>query len=463
MKLVLLSGGSGTRLWPLSNRTRSKQFLKVLKGPDGRTESMVERVWRQLGEAGLRDSAWLVAGREQVDILQSQLGKDAPVITEPERRDTFPAVALAAAYLYSNASVSLDETVAVLPVDPYVETDFFRQLAGMDEVLAGTGADLALIGAKPDHPSEKFGYMVPAVEDRDGAERAERHAGPFRVARFREKPDREEAAELIREGALWNCGVFVFRLGYLVDLLMARGLPLQYDEMVKCYAGLVKTSFDYAVVEKAGSIAAVRYDGPWKDLGTWSSLTEELSNTRIGPGVLAENSEGTHLINELDIPVAVLGIRNAVIAAGPDGVIVAAKPDSHKIKEIGEWFEHRPMQEEFHWGESRIVERSLDDGHSETIVKRVRLKDGEHTDYHIHLLRREMWIILAGEGEAVIGGRLVRVAAGDMLPVPQGVRHAIRGIRGLVFLEVQQGREISNRDVLRVNDNWQDIVLLRQG
>lgn len=459
MKLVLLSGGSGTRLWPLSNRTRSKQFLKVLKGPDGQAESMVERVWRQLGEAGLQGEARLVAGHEQADILRSQLGKDVPIIAEPERRDTFPAVALAAAYLYANESVGLDETVAVLPVDPYVETGFFRQIAGMDAVLSATGADLALVGAAPDHPSEKFGYLVPADEGKPGPDG---RPGPFRVARFREKPDREEAARLIEQGALWNCGVFVFRLNYLVNLLIENGLPLQYDEMVKRYSGLVKTSFDYAVVEKAKRIAAVRYDGPWKDLGTWSSLTEELSDARIGKGVLAENSTGTHLINELDIPVAVLGIPNAVIAAGPDGVIVAAKPLSHKIKEIGEWFEHRPMQEEYHWGESRVVERFADDDGIETIVHRMRLKDGEHTGYHAHLLRRETWVILAGEGEAVIGGRLMRIKAGDLLPVPQGVHHGIRGIRGLVFLEIRRGREISTRDVVHVNDDWRDIALVRQ-
>jgi mannose-1-phosphate guanylyltransferase len=519
MKLVLLSGGSGTRLWPLSNRTRSKQFLKVLKGPDGKTESMVERVWRQLGEAGLQDSAWLVAGGEQVDLLRSQLGKHVPIIVEPERRDTFPAVALAVSYLHSVENAGPDETVVVLPVDPYVETDFFRRIADMEDVLDRTGADLALIGTRPDHPSEKFGYIVPAEGEAwlgagvagsvtggagllgDGEHDAAgggarltgnagsigipgngnsgcpgssgnraasglpgdaratgtaRHA-PFRVAHFREKPGRAEAERLIRRGALWNCGVFVFRLGYVLNLLRDNGLPLKYEALDKRYSRLAKMSFDHAVVEKAQNIVAVVHDGPWKDLGTWSSLTEELSDERIGKGVLAENSEGTHLINELDIPVAVLGIRNAVVAAGPDGVIVAAKPLSHKIKEIGDWFEHRPMLEEYHWGESRVVERLQDGDGGETIVRRVRVKDGEHIGYHVHLHRREMWVIVAGDGEAVIGGRLKKVAAGDVLPIPQSVPHGIRGHRGLVFLEIQKGAEVAAGDVLSVCDDWQEI------
>lgn len=466
MKLVLLSGGSGTRLWPLSNRTRSKQFLKVLPGPGGRLESMVERVWRQLGEAGLQRSARLVAGGEQADILRSQLGKTAPIIAEPARRDTFPAVALAAAYLHDAECAGPEEIVAVLPVDPYVETGFFRLIAGMGAVLDETGADLALIGTRPDHPSEKFGYLVPAdpgaagQADEAGVSSARRPA-PFRVAHFREKPDRAEAARLIRRGALWNCGVFVFRLGFMLQWLRERGLPLQYEALAGRYPALAKTSFDHAVVEKAQNIAAVRYDGAWKDLGTWSALTEELSTALIGQGVLAENSAGTHLINELDVPVAVLGIRDAIIAAGPDGVIVAAKPLSHKIKDIGDWFEHRPMLEEYHWGDSRVLDRIQETDGSETIVRRVRMKDGEHIGYHAHLQRRELWIVVAGEGEAVIAGRLRSITPGDVLSIPQGMPHGIRGLRGLVFLEIQRGAAISAGDVLRVSDHWHDFAALR--
>src|SRR5690606_24633633 len=159
---------------------------------------------------------------------------------------------------------SLDESIVVLPVDPYVDLSYFQTIAGLERVLAETNADLALIGAKPTYPSEKYGYIVPKLGEGSDvnvtaagtvAEGTGKTAAvPVPVERFREKPSTEDAECLIAEGALWNCGVFGFRLNYLINLLIEQGLPLQYEEMVKRYEGLVKTSFDYAVVEKAENI-----------------------------------------------------------------------------------------------------------------------------------------------------------------------------------------------------------------
>jgi mannose-1-phosphate guanylyltransferase len=334
MKLILLSGGSGTRLWPLSHASKPKQFLRILAGQNGQMESMVERVWRQLGEAGLQGSVYLAAGSEQEELLRSQLGVDVPIILEPERRDTFPAVALAATYLYSMSSVSLDETIVILPVDPFVDTHFFRTFSQLDHILKETGSDLALIGVRPGYPSEKLGYLIP-----DHPHSTERVGQGWVVSHFREKPSRETAERLIEEGAMWNCGVFAFRLNYLINLLIEKGLPLQYEEMVKRYSHMKKTSFDYEVVEKATFVTAQTYEGKWKDLGTWSSLLEEITRSTIGRGYMTEDCENTHIINELDIPIAAIGLDNVIIVASSEGIIVADKSDSHLIKTIGNHFE----------------------------------------------------------------------------------------------------------------------------
>jgi len=334
MKLILLSGGSGTRLWPLSHASRPKQFLRILAGPNGKKESMVERVWRQLGEAGLQESVHIATGREQEEQLRSQLGPDMPIILEPERRDTFPAVALAATYLYSIESVSLDETVVILPVDPFVDTHFFHAIAQMDNVLKDTGSDLALIGVRPEYPSEKYGYLVP-----NSTLSMEASPRGWQVSHFREKPSREAAEQLIDEGAMWNCGVLAFKLNYLINLLINKGLPLQYEEMVKRYGHMKKTSFDYEIVEKATSVTAQTYEGRWKDLGTWSSLSEVITSSITGRGFMTEDCENTHLINELEIPIAVIGLDNVIIVAGPEGIIVADKSESHLIKSISSQFE----------------------------------------------------------------------------------------------------------------------------
>lgn len=129
MKLVLLSGGSGKRLWPLSNDARSKQFLKVLENENREMVSMVQRVWGQINENGLGDSSYIATSQAQIEMMQTQISPEVPLIIEPDRRDTFAAISLAATYLYSHAGVGLDEAVAILPVDPYVESHFLKRLS----------------------------------------------------------------------------------------------------------------------------------------------------------------------------------------------------------------------------------------------------------------------------------------------------------------------------------------------
>jgi mannose-1-phosphate guanylyltransferase len=335
MKLIVLSGGSGTRLWPLSHASRPKQFLRILAGPTGQMESMVERLWRQLGEAGLQESVYFATGQEQEEHLRSLLGEDVPIILEPEQRDTFPAVALAATYLYSIVGVGLNETIVILPVDSFVDTPFFHTFNQLDDVLEQTGSNFVLIGVKPDCPSEKFGYLVPVHPHSTGHE----EQGWWEVAHFHEKPSKEIAEQLMEEGALWNCGVFAFRLDYLINLLIEKSLPLQYEEMAKRYGQMKKMSFDYEVVEKANFVIAQTYEGKWKDIGTWSSLSEEIATTMTGRGYMTEDCTNTHMINELDIPIAVIGLDNVIIVAGPEGIIVADKSESHLIKSISSQFE----------------------------------------------------------------------------------------------------------------------------
>ena len=459
MRLVLLSGGSGKRLWPLSNDARSKQFLPVLEDPAGVQESMVQRVWRQLEDAGLQEQACIATSKSQVEMIHAQLGQDTPIVVEPERRDTFPAIALAAAYLYSVQGVSLEETIAVLPVDPYVETGFYRTIASLSQVLGDSGADLALIGVQPTYPSEKYGYIVPrsgSAVAGDGGEKP----SYSRVSRFQEKPREEEAAALIEQAALWNCGVFAFKLDYLINLLIQMELPIQYDEMVRQYAKLPMISFDFQVVERAEQIAVTPYAGEWRDLGTWNTLTEEMKHPLMGKGILTEDSRNTHLINELDIPVVVVGLSNIVVAASPDGILVSDKSASPRIKEILKPLEGRPMYEQRRWGHYRIIDHLIAEGGNEVLTKRVAIRSGCNLSYQLHLKRNEIWTIISGEGELVQDGELSRVRAGDVVRIPAGSHHSLRAVTNLEIIEVQSGSELIEEDIIRIHMDWQDIVLM---
>ncbi|PGR84222.1 sugar phosphate nucleotidyltransferase [Priestia megaterium] len=450
MKLVLLSGGSGKRLWPLSNDTRSKQFLKVLEGSEGQKESMVQRVWNQIEAVGLNESTVIATSKLQRDMIRSQVGTNIPLIIEPERRDTFPAIALAASYLHCEEQASEDEIVVVLPVDPYVEDGFFERVKDLESVLRDSKADLALMGVTPTYPSSKYGYIVPegSVEENNY----------FTVDCFTEKPSEEAAVGLINQRALWNCGVFAFRLGYLLQILQEKKLPLSFEKLHSEYAVLPKISFDYEVVEKANHIVALPYSGYWKDLGTWNTLTEEMATSQIGKGVLTDDSDNTHLVNELDIPVTVLGVKDVVVAASPDGILVADKASSPKIKEIiGDW-NYPPMYEERLWGWSRVLDYAKYDEETEMVTKRIHISKGKNSTYHYHNLRDEVWTIVRGEGELALDDYIRRVKAGDIVHLPAGKKHGIHALTDLEFIEVQTGKVISNEDTIRLIYDWNDVI-----
>lgn len=449
MRLILLSGGSGKRLWPLSNDSRSKQFLKLLRDPEDRPESMVQRVWRQLSACGLAERTYIATGRAQTEMLHDQLGPDVPIIEEPSRRDTFPAIALAAAYLYSVERLPADEAVAVQPVDPYVDKTFFQAVAGLEQVLQASGADLALIGVRPTFPSEKYGYIVP--------EFPERPPGYYGVDRFTEKPKEADARLLIERQALWNCGVFAFRLGYVMNLLQAGGWPTDYESLRRDYDRLPKISFDYAVVEKADKVAVTPYDGEWKDLGTWNTLTEEMGVRKLGRGVISEDSTGANLINELDMPVALLGVPDVVVAVSPDGILVSHKDASPRVKELVQSFNGRLMYEERRWGWYRVLDYVRYPDEQEALTRRVCLKAGANLSYHLHRKRMELWTVLSGRGLVVLDGHQFSVQAGDVVRVPVGSRHSIKALTELEFIEVQSGSEVLEQDIERLCLAWEDI------
>ncbi|GGO06390.1 sugar phosphate nucleotidyltransferase [Saccharibacillus kuerlensis] len=446
MKLVLLSGGSGKRLWPLSNDARSKQFLKVLENERGEMESMVQRVWGQIKGAGLADSAVIATSKVQVEILQNQLG-GVPIIVEPERRDTFPAIALAASYLYAQG-VSLDETVCILPVDPYVDDLFFDRIRDLEGALHNSGAKMALMGVNPTYPSSKYGYIVPTSEG-DGS-------GYKTVGRFTEKPSEDQAERLIEQGALWNCGVFAFKLGYMMDTLLREGMPIQYEELLARYASLEKISFDYAVVEKEPHIAVIPYDGYWKDLGTWNTLTENMGLERIGKGTLSDDSSNTHLINELDIPVTIIGISDAIVAVSPDGILVSDKAASPRVKDMVKAGQ-RPMYEERRWGWYRVLDYTKFDDGTEVLTKRIGLGAGKNLGYRKHMHRTDVWTIISGEGTLVKEGTITPVKAGDVVTIEPGTYHCLKASQDIEYIEVQKGIVVQEEDFEEMFSSWQDI------
>lgn len=448
MRVVLLSGGSGKRLWPLSNDARSKQFLKVLENENGDLQSMVQRVWGQLGRVGLANSTLIATSKSQVDMIQSQLDGQADLIIEPNRRDTFPAIALAASYLYTMEDASLNEVVTVLPVDPFVQDGFFERIKELENVLNESQADLVLMGVQPTYNSAKYGYIIPKDE-------GDKEHHP--VKQFIEKPTEEFAKELIEEGALWNCGVFAFKLSYMINTMEEKGYPIHYEELLKQYDKLPKISFDYEVVEKTDQIRVLPYDGYWKDLGTWNTLTEEMDTNQIGKGIISNSCENTHLVNELDLPVTVLGLSNVVVAVSPDGILVSDKSASPRIKEVMGDIDNRPMYEERRWGWYRVIDHmKAEDGH-EVLTKRIGVMAGKNLSYQYHFKRSEVWTIIKGEGIFVYNDQFHVVKPGDVLQINVGEKHGLKAVTDLELIEVQSGSELVEEDIVRICMTWDEV------
>ena len=448
MKIVLLSGGSGKRLWPLSNDIRSKQFLKVLKKEDGSYESMVQRVYRQIQcakeEENMNVDITIATGSSQVDSIKSQLGEAVDIVVEPECRDTFPAILLSAGYLYYEKKVPLDETVIVLPVDPYANLGYFKLLAEMDRQVKSQKSDIVLMGINPTYPSAKYGYIIPLQKGQE----------EFIVKGFVEKPSEQKSFELIEGGSLWNAGVFAFSLGYMVEVLRRYIQVSSFGELEKRYRELPKISFDYEIVEKSNSISVVQYDGIWKDLGTWNTLTEEIGEECIGSVIKGENCDNTHIVNELDIPVVALGLKNIVVAASPDGVLVSDKEKSSFIKPYVDYIKKRPMYEERRWGEYKVLDYTQYDDGRLALTKRIMIKEGKSISYQMHKIRDEIWTIVDGTGDLVLDGHIRNVRRGDVVYILKGQKHAIYATRNLQFIEVQIGEELSEGDKEEFEWNW---------
>ncbi len=436
MNIILLSGGSGKRLWPLSNDVRSKQFIRLFKTPgsgpvSGPYESMVQRVYRQIRTVDPAADVTVATSRSQVSAIHSQLGPDVGISVEPCRRDTFPAIALATAYLHDRKGLSADDAVAVCPVDPYVDVDYFRCVRALYETALRGESNLALIGITPTGPSEKYGYIKP-VRRSDGSS----------GYAFTEKPDREKAREYIAAGALWNGGVFAYRLSYVLDKARELLGTADYETLYKSYAELKKISFDYAVVEQESSIEVLPYTGTWEDLGTWNALAGALEEPVIGRGTLGDGCRNVHIVNELNLPILAMGMQDAVIAASPDGILVSSMEQSSRIKPYADALDGPVMTAEKSWGHYEVIhvqEASM------TVL--VTMEPGRHMSYHSHDRRREIWTVIRGSGRTVADGCERPVRTGDVVTVEPGTRHTVfAGSSGLQMIEVQIGEEIHASD-----------------
>lgn len=433
MHIILLSGGSGRRLWPLSNDVRSKQFIKLFKNENGKYESMVQRVYRQIQAVNSDMEVTIATSKSQVSAIRNQLGNKVSICLEPCRRDTFPAIALAAAYLKDVQGLSEEDCVAVCPVDPYVDNTYYQTVQKLEEIVNEGQSNLVLMGIEPTVPSEKYGYIIPVDKNEIS-----------RVAKFTEKPDTETAKEYIKQGALWNAGVFAFKLGYLLNKAHELIDFVDYADLFKKYDTLTKISFDYAVVEKETNIQVLRYTGQWKDVGTWNMMAEVMADKTKGDVILDDTCKDTNVVNELNIPILCMGCEDMVVAASEDGILVSTKERSGYMKPYVEKIDNPSMFAEKSWGTFTVIDNQEN---SKTI--KIEMKPNAEMSYHSHSYRSEIWNIISGTGKVCINGESKTVKAGDVVQIPVDARHSIKANEKMEIIEIQLGEFIKSGDKLK--------------
>lgn len=429
MHILLLSGGSGKKLWPLSNDIRSKQFIKLFKNEDGKYESMIQRIYRQITACYPEAKIAVATSRSQASTVLNQLEDKVGISVEPERKDTFPAIAMALEYLKDVENVPEDEPVIVCPVDLYMEDDFFSLFEELTDI-ARHNRGIALLGTVPHEVQVDYGYIIPDTDSRIS-----------RVRSFKEKPDAMTAKRLIKDGALFNAGVFAFPMSYVLDLAHELIAFHDYDDLYSSYRGIKPISFDRAILEKADNIYVLRSTAFLNDLGTWNAIAEVTGERIIGDGYLSDSCRNSNVINDLDIPILAVGLDDIVISASQQGILVSNKEESVDISPYVSHISQEVMFAEKSWGELKV----LDIGDDSVTIKLV-VKAGKKMSYHSHEHRDEVWVILNGNGRTVVDGMEQPVSGGDVITMEAGCRHTIIADSDLTIIEVQRGKDITTKD-----------------
>ena len=238
-----------------------------------------------------------------------------------------------------------------------------------------------------------------------------------------------------------NGGVFAYKLKYVLDKAHELIDFTDYEDLFSRYDTLTKISFDYAVVEKEKSIQVMRFSGEWKDLGTWNTLTEAMEEKIIGKAVLNDGCDNVHVVNELDVPILCMGLKDVVVSASPEGILVSDKEQSSYIKSYVDQLNRPVMFAEKSWGSFRVL-----DVEDEGLTIKVTLHAGHRMNYHSHERRDEVWTVISGEGRSIVDGMEQPVRAGDVVTMQAGCRHTLIADTELKVIEVQLGKEISVHD-----------------
>lgn len=454
MKVIILAGGAGTRLWPLSRTNYPKQFIR-LRGMEQSIFQMT--VSRCLGFAAMEDIIIVTNAEYKMHTaLQIEEMGQTPVLDnilpEPMPRNTLPAIYNGVKHIRKTG----DDVVGVFPSDHLIIDD----KAFCATVQAGvplTSGHIVTFGIPPTSPETGYGYIQPGADLPQGGRQ---------VAAFREKPELDVAKQYVKDGYLWNSGMFMFRTD-LFDAEVQQHCPgvyeaFQSDDTEECFRNTPAISIDYGVMEKTDKVAVIPLQSDWNDLGgfaaiydTYCDQMDENGNVPSQNSILV-GSRNNMIYSESDKPIALVGLDDIVVVDQPDALLVCKREEAQQVKAVVDELkvredarldthstEYRP------WGSFTVIEEA--GGHK---IKKLCVLPGKKISLQLHHKRRENWSFVRGQGRMTLGDEAFDVTAGDsvVIEIEQQHRVANTGSEMLEIIEVQTGSYLGEDDIERIED-----------
>lgn len=321
MHVVLLSGGTSSRLWPLSSSKNNKQFAKLFKNNNNEYESLLQRNYNLINNNCSKARIIIAATSDHVPYIREQITDEIKISEEPCIRDTFPAILLSCCYIKDVLHAKTDDPIIVSPVDTYADGSFFGVFNQIENHVLANDANLWLCGISPSNNTESFGYILP-----------ETGSNVSSVKKFIEKPNKNLAQKIINKGALWNSGVFGFSLKYIID----KGHEIidfkNYHDLKERYKELPKISFDYAICEKEENIKVIKYEGDWDDLGSWDRLTNRIEGSTLGNVQIYGEVHNSTVINLTNSPIYINNIEDVLVVTTSEGMLISKKRKGSKYR-----------------------------------------------------------------------------------------------------------------------------------
>ena len=459
MKALILAGGSGTRLWPLSRQNFPKQFLKL----NGNKSLLQQTVERLIGAVKPDDIVIMTKIDYKFYVISELRGLSVhQSILEPIGRNTAPAIALGVKYCLDKLGCDKDEVVFISPSDHIIKPDDkFREYLKQAEEIAREGF-IVTFGIQPSKPETGYGYIQCSVRRSDGKQRY------FKAEKFTEKPDKDTAQRYLQDGNYyWNSGMFAFTIGTIMEEFekyeprINKHMSKSFDEMVTSFIQMPDISIDYAIMEKSDRVVTLPLDVYWNDIGSWDSLFEvldkdEQGNVKMGD-VLSIGSRDSLIIGNKRL-ISTIGLENCLIIETDDAILIAKRGEAQRVKDIVNNLKENARREgEEHvttyrpWGSYTILEEG-----PRYKIKRIVVNPKERLSLQLHHHRTEHWVVTKGTARVTVGSEEKFVHENESIYISKSIPHRLEnpGKVQLEIIEVQNGEYVEEDDIVRLDDGY---------